>query len=188
MTTPENPYDPAQNPPPPPGGGYGQPPAYGAPQYGQQPAPYGQAPYGQAPYGQPGVAYQGTLVLWPTRAGGFLIDIFLAAIPAWILEVIALSIKSGALFTVASLVGLGIWIWNWLREARTGQTVGKSVMGTYLVKEADGQFLSGPMCIVRGLLHVVDTLACFIGYFWPIWDAKRQTFSDKIVGTVVVKR
>ena len=144
MTTPENPYDPAQNPPPPPGGGYGQPPAYGAPQYSQQPAPYGQAPYGQAPYGQPGVAYQGTLVLWPTRAGGFLIDVFLAAIPAWILEGIALAIKSGALLTLASLVGLGIWIWNLLREARTGQTVGKTVMGTYLVKEADGQFLSGP--------------------------------------------
>jgi hypothetical protein len=26
-----------------------------------------------------------------------------------------------------------------------------------------------------------------IGYLWPLWDGKRQTFADKIVGTVVIR-
>ena len=42
------------------------------------------------------------------------------------------------------------------------------------------------MCFVRYLCHFVDSLACYIGWFWPIWDTKRQTFADKIVSTVVV--
>jgi uncharacterized RDD family membrane protein YckC len=29
---------------------------------------------------------------------------------------------------------------------------------------------------------------CYVGYLWPLWDDKRQTFADKILGTVVVER
>ena len=28
--------------------------------------------------------------------------------------------------------------------------------------------------------------ACYFGWLFPLWDAKRQTFADKIIGTVVV--
>jgi len=30
------------------------------------------------------------------------------------------------------------------------------------------------------------SLLCYLGWFWPIWDRKRQTFADKIMRTVVV--
>ena len=43
------------------------------------------------------------------------------------------------------------------------------------------------MSIARYFLHIVDSLACYIGYLWPLWDEKRQTFSDKIVSSVVVR-
>jgi len=33
----------------------------------------------------------------------------------------------------------------------------------------------------------LDGLPCYLGYLWPLWDSKRQTFADKIVGTVVVR-
>ena len=26
-----------------------------------------------------------------------------------------------------------------------------------------------------------------LGFFWPIWDQKKQTFADKIIGSVVIK-
>ncbi|MDQ1539752.1 MAG: hypothetical protein QOH29_478, partial [Actinomycetota bacterium] len=26
----------------------------------------------------------------------------------------------------------------------------------------------------------------YLGYLWPLWDSKRQTFADKILKTVVV--
>lgn len=32
----------------------------------------------------------------------------------------------------------------------------------------------------------MDSLACIIGWLFPVRDAKRQTFADKILGTVVI--
>ena len=43
------------------------------------------------------------------------------------------------------------------------------------------------LSIGRAILHVVDQLPCYLGYLWPLWDAKKQTFTDKIVQTVVIK-
>ncbi len=42
------------------------------------------------------------------------------------------------------------------------------------------------MSFVRAILHILDALPCLIGYLWPLWDSKRQTFADKIMGTVVI--
>jgi len=36
-------------------------------------------------------------------------------------------------------------------------------------------------------LHILDALPLFLGFLWPIWDAKKQTFADKIIKSVVVK-
>ena len=40
------------------------------------------------------------------------------------------------------------------------------------------------LSIVRQLAHIVDSLICYIGYLFPLWDAKRQTLADKIMTTV----
>ena len=42
------------------------------------------------------------------------------------------------------------------------------------------------MSFVRQLAHVLDGLPCYLGYLWPLWDAKRQTFADKVIGTYVI--
>ena len=42
------------------------------------------------------------------------------------------------------------------------------------------------LSIGRAFLHIVDALPCYLGYLWPLWDQKRQTFTDKILNTVVV--
>jgi Protein of unknown function (DUF2752) len=42
------------------------------------------------------------------------------------------------------------------------------------------------MTTARDICHVLDSLACYIGWLFPLWDAKRQTFADKIVSTVVI--
>ncbi len=28
---------------------------------------------------------------------------------------------------------------------------------------------------------------CYLGYLWPLWDKKKQTFADKIFGTYSIK-
>ncbi len=42
------------------------------------------------------------------------------------------------------------------------------------------------MAFGRDICHILDSLACYIGWLFPLWDAKRQTFADKIISTVVI--
>ena len=70
---------------------------------------------------------------------------------------------------------------------RTGQSWGKQVLNLRLVRMADGQPMGGGMAFVRDLVHILDGLLCYIGFLWPLWDARRQTlFGDKIMNTVVL--
>ncbi len=48
--------------------------------------------------------------------------------------------------------------------------------------------MAAETAFVRDLAHVLDSVACHLGWLWPLWDQKRQTFADKIVGTVVVRQ
>ena len=42
------------------------------------------------------------------------------------------------------------------------------------------------LCFVRQLAHFVDSLVCYLGWLWPLWDRRNQTFADKIMNTVVI--
>ncbi len=42
------------------------------------------------------------------------------------------------------------------------------------------------MGVVRTIAHIVDSIICYIGWLFPLWDAQRQTLADKIVKTVVL--
>ncbi len=180
---------------------YGQPPA--GPAYGQPPAgpAYGQA-FPAAPayaaYGQPG-AYAGPeLAGWGTRVGAYLVDILVMDIPLVIGYVVFLaaanssSSGSGAaggslVYLLGSLVSFGLWIWNrGIKQGGTGQSVGKKALGIRLVKEADGQPLGVGMSLLRDIVHIVDGFF-YLGYLWPLWDPKKQTFADKILSTLSIK-
>ena len=50
--------------------------------------------------------------------------------------------------------------------------------------EKTGQPIGFGLSIVRQLAHIVDAIICYIGYLFPLWDAKRQTLADKIMTTV----
>ena len=197
MTQGYGPQDPNQQ-------GYGQQPPQ--PPYGGQP-PYG-TPAPQAGYGQPAAPgpggyvqdppgyYMGrTLANWPQRVGAYLIDYLIAAIPAFLAVLLfsgtdpgeSPSAGAGLVAFLLYLVSLGIWIYNRaILMGRTGQSWGKQVLNLRLVRMADGQPMGGGMCFLRDLLHIIDALPCYLGYLWPIWDARRQTFSDKIMNTVVL--
>ncbi len=55
-----------------------------------------------------------------------------------------------------------------------------------LASEQTGQPIGVLMAFVRDICHFVDGVICYIGFLFPLWDAKRQTIADKIVGTVVI--
>jgi len=118
---------------------------------------------------------------WPTRAASYAIDGLAIAILANII-----SVGSSALGNLLSLVGLVFVIYNAYLNGSTGQSIGKRIMGTKVVGEATGQPIGGGLGVVRWLAHLLDTLICLIGWFFPIWDSKKQTIADKVMKTVVI--
>ena len=186
--------------------GYGQQPPQSQPPYGSQPQPYGapQPGYGQPPApaaggyvaDQPGFYMGRALANWPQRVGAYLIDYLIAAIPAFLAVILfsgtdpgeTPSAGAGFVAFLLYLLSLGIWIYNRaILMGRTGQSWGKQVLNLRLVRMADGQPMGGGMAFVRDLLHILDSLLCYIGFLWPLWDNRRQTlFGDKIMNTVVL--
>lgn len=85
------------------------------------------------------------------------------------------------------LAALAFWIWNYgFRQGTTGSSIGKSMMKFTVVSEATGQPIGLGLSLVRQLAHFLDQIVCNLGYLFPLWDAKRQTFADKIMSTVCV--
>ena len=119
---------------------------------------------------------------WGQRVLAYLVDIA----PIVVLEIIFFRINAlvGLLIALASL---GWTIYNrWYQAGTTGQSLGKKVLHLRLVSEETGQPIGVLMAFVRDICHIVDTIICYVGYLFPLWDAKRQTIADKIVRTVVV--
>ncbi len=95
---------------------------------------------------------------------------------------------AGVVTLVAALVGLAVWGWNrWVRQARTGQSLGKRAVGIRLVSQETDAPPGVWMCLVRDVAHVLDSFVLYLGWLWPLWDAKRQTLADKAVRTVVLR-
>jgi uncharacterized RDD family membrane protein YckC len=172
VTTPSDPYGeptPGGTPPPPPS--YGSPPPAPA-QYGQQPPAYGQ------PAGPP----TGQLAGWGDRVVAALIDYMAPGILAGLIFQ-----ASASLGILVYLVALAWTIYNKYLEGTTGQSYGKKIANTRLVLEATGQNVGPGLAIGRYFVHVVDAIPCYLGFLWPLWDAKKQTFADKLLNTLVVK-
>ncbi|GAA1932418.1 RDD family protein [Nocardioides marmoribigeumensis] len=189
----------APPPPPPPPPGYGQ--GYG------QAGGYGD-PYAD-PYAQQGAGL--AYAHWGKRVGAYLVDL-LVAIPAYVVIGIGIAIAgAGARATTDPTTGVqsveggnavgiviavigyvlifAILLWNTVfRQGRTGWSIGKQALGIRLVKEDSGEPMGAGLCFVRMIVHIVDGIPCYLGYLWPLWDAKKQTFADKIMSTVVVEQ
>lgn len=118
---------------------------------------------------------------WGRRVLGYLIDI---AVLAVIIELVRLVVGSIVVEFVIFVLGLALL--GWMNGA-SGRTPGKRVVGIRVVRDADGRVLGGGLGLVRALCHFLDTVACFLGWLWPLWDPKNQTFADKILATVVLR-
>ncbi|WP_161606171.1 RDD family protein [Microlunatus speluncae] len=199
---PQQQYQPPQGPGPQPGqqhapyGGAPYPPA-------QQPMPGPPMPY--PPAAVPRTDYAS----WGKRVGANLIDF----IPAYIVSIVAMiwyfgfigsmitALQRGEDNYVPDLTSMSVWMivlcvlsllslgWNiynrWLTGGRTGQSLGKRVTKIKLISEQTGQPIGAGNAFLRDIVHYLDGIA-YVGYLWPLWDEKRQTFSDKLMRTIVI--
>jgi uncharacterized RDD family membrane protein YckC len=169
-------------PPPPPGGGYAPQPeaGYGTP----PPAGYGAPPPGGQPMGYPAGAAPapaGAYADWPKRALSALIDWFAPGLLAGLIYR-----GSSGLGFVLYAAALAWALYNAYLGGQTGQSYGKKIAGTRLISESTGQPPGGGLGIGRHFVHILDAIPCYLGFLWPLWDSKRQTFADKLLKTVVV--
>lgn len=171
---------------PPPGGGApgGPPPPYAAPgghaaQHGGVPAGGGAVPQGQlAQWGQRAVAF---LIDWAILVVGFIVVLIVGAIFFAIADVLGVLVQ-----TIGYLIVTAGGFYFYYLNGATGQSPGKRLTGLKVIGEASGQPIGGGLGIVRGLAHFLDSIICYIGWLFPLWDEKRQTIADKVMKTVVV--
>ena len=145
-------------PPPPP------PPGYG---------------YGEPP---PGYSGGGSHADWGPRVVSALVDWAGPFIVAGVIYFV-----SRPLGSIAYLAALAWAIYQAYLGGRPDSPRARRWPAPVVVLEATGQPIGGAMGIGRYFLHILDSIPCYVGYLWPLWDAKKQTFADKIVKTIVVK-
>lgn len=191
---------PAYSPPPAPTGGY-EPPAAGGyappptPGYPEPPAAFPPPPPGQ--FGAPQPPYPvapaaaasvtgAPLADWPKRALGGLIDYVAAGVVIGIVTGILTNISYWLGTTVQWVLILGWYAYLGYKSGTTGVTFGRSLAKTKLISAETGQPIGVTNGIVRQLAHIVDTIICYIGWLFPLWDAQKQTLADKIMKTVVI--
>ncbi len=128
----------------------------------------------------------GPLADFRARAISFLIDYVAPAIMLNLLLSIGVATGTPVVATVVGYLGLlafGLWNSGYL-QGTTGRSLGRRVAKTKLVTIDTGQPLGFGRAVARQICHGVEF---GIGFLRPLWDDKRQTFADKIVGTVVVR-
>lgn len=181
-------------------------PNYQAPPPGYQPPPAAPGSYEAAGYPSGTFApYAG----WWSRVGAILLDsligLAVGIVPIGIGAALAFKdaeadaitgeVTGGINGAGLALIGLGyllvfaFQIWNVIfRQGRKGQTLGKQVVGIQVVKADTGQFLGAGTAFVRWLVGSILGGLCLLNYLWPLWDDKKQTWHDKIVGSVVTAK
>ena len=182
--------------------GYPAQPGYGPPSgYGMPPG-YPVPPPGYAPGYPP--ALRTDYTAWGTRVVAMLIDygptyagmiIFFVGYTQWLVSIAQSGSASldfavgGTPMIIGIVVMLASFGWNIYNRCivagRTGQSLGKRVTKIKLIGEQTEAPIGPTNAFLRDLVHILDAIAC-VGYLWPLWDDKRQTFADKIMNTIVV--
>ncbi|QZY46350.1 RDD family protein [Mycolicibacterium austroafricanum] len=130
------------------------------------------------------------LASWPVRAGAIAVDILPGLGVIVTTALLALTAADGWvrwLFIAALAVTFFLMAANRLMlPVATGWTLGRALFGI-AVRRADDRPVGVLRVTGRELAHLLDTLAVFVGWVWPLWDRRRRTFADLLAGTEVYR-
>lgn len=86
----------------------------------------------------------------------------------------------------AVAIAIGVAYYATLEGGATGQTLGKKMLGIRVIDLRGG----GPIGFSRGVIRyfgrILSAIPLLLGYFWMLWDSEKQTWHDKLAGSVVV--
>jgi uncharacterized RDD family membrane protein YckC len=118
---------------------------------------------------------------WQRFAAYFLDGIIVAIIPG----ILLVATGNRALFYVVALV-IDIAYITYLQGGPTGQTIGMRALGIRVYDFRQG----GPIGYGRGFIRflglILCGIPCYLGFLWMLWDKEKQTWADKLAGSVVV--
>lgn len=67
-----------------------------------------------------------------------------------------------------------------------GTSLGGLVLGLRVVR-VDGRPIDRTVALVRSIAAILSGLCLGVGWLWACWDPRRQTWHDRLAGTVVVR-
>ncbi len=152
--------------------------------------------HGGPSWGPPAMPRKGAVIVagtsydcasWGLRVGSSIVDGLLLGLVSGVA-----SLLGDAAGNIAWVV-FGVWNAIYL-QGTTGQTLGKRVVGTQLVRKVrrhpgtEHLVAPGPAtALLRRFAQILDSLSLGVGYLAPLWTQRRQTFGDLLSQTVVIK-
>jgi len=139
---------------------------------------------------------------WGSRVGAYLIDVVCACLFGLAAYLMVAVLTAGVDLDGASPGNEAEWaviafltaVVNYSpllaarRGKRSGQTLGRQVVGIRAVRADGGRLLFG-QALQRHLAHMIITCIPVVGqlnHLWPAWDRRNQTLHDKLAGTLMV--
>lgn len=105
------------------------------------------------------------------RTVATLLDLILLAFP------MIVSHGFAPLIMIAYFVGM--WTWK-------GTTIGMICLGLKIVR-TDGSEIDFAVALVRSLAACFSFVVFLLGFFWAGWDRQKQSWHDKIAGTIIIQ-
>lgn len=131
------------------------------------------------------------LASWRLRAAAFSVDVLPGFAAAASLAVVSFTLPAREVWWWVCMSALGavvlaVLVNRLLLPTVTGWSLGRALFGIAVARR-DGAELSPWRLLLRELAHLLDTLALFVGWLWPLWDSERRTFADMLTRTEVLR-
>jgi len=110
---------------------------------------------------------------------GFWIRIGATIIDLLLIGIVSAIIGAGVSFPIL-IFAYHVAMWTW-----RGTTIGGIVFGLKVTR-LDGRPIDFAVALVRSLFSIISFVFLMVGFFWAGWDKEKQSWHDKIAGTVIV--
>ena len=92
------------------------------------------------------------------------------------------SIMTAIVYLIDLIIYIIYFVGSWMIA---GQTIGKSLFGLRVVR-SDGERLKLRNALIRLIGYWLSSFLFYAGFWWSLFDKKRQTLHDHLAGTIVV--
>lgn len=87
-----------------------------------------------------------------------------------------------------NMISLLSWVYFVVMDVKFGYTLGKKALGIRVQNQDTGENLDWIQAILREVVgKFLSSIVFLLGYFWMLWDPKKQCWHDKLGKSVVVK-